>query len=188
MKPTEELIEQCIAGKRKEQEHLYKMLYDFLVSIAMSYSSSHEEIIDYVNKSFLKIYLNLKKYKTEVPFQAWSGKIAHNVIRDELRKQKRHKRLFSLKPESFWNHSEKVQIEEDVQKNEDQEWLNINLNALPNKTREIFTLYAIKGYGHKEISHMMTISEGTSHWHVNQAKTKLKEMYNSQTLNLKHRG
>ena len=41
---------------------------------------------------------------------------------------------------------------------------------------EVFQLYILEGYTHKEIAEILKISEGTSKWHLNNARGKLKEM------------
>ena len=47
---------------------------------------------------------------------------------------------------------------------------------LPPASQQVFNLYFIDGYKHKEIADMLEISEGTSKWHINSAREKLKKM------------
>jgi len=49
------------------------------------------------------------------------------------------------------------------------------VNALPPKTRSVFNLFAIEGYKHQEIATMLEISEGTSKWHLNDARKLLRK-------------
>ena len=46
---------------------------------------------------------------------------------------------------------------------------------LPDQYRLVFNLYQLDGYSHKEIAHMLNISEGTSKSNLHRAKIKLKE-------------
>ena len=62
------------------------------------------------------------------------------------------------------------------------EELEAMLHRLPEVTCRVFNLYAIDGYKHKEISAMLSISEGTSKWHLSVARKKLKKMI-SERLN-----
>jgi RNA polymerase sigma-70 factor (ECF subfamily) len=48
------------------------------------------------------------------------------------------------------------------------------LKSLPAMTEKVFNLYAIDGFKHKEIAEMLAISEGTSKWHVSDARKRLK--------------
>jgi RNA polymerase sigma-70 factor (ECF subfamily) len=50
------------------------------------------------------------------------------------------------------------------------------INRLPAVTREVFNLFAIDGYAHKEIAAMLDISENTSKWHVHDARRRIREV------------
>ena len=52
------------------------------------------------------------------------------------------------------------------------------LQKLPNKTRMVFNLYVFEGLSHREISQELEITEGTSHWHVNNARKIIKTLIN----------
>ena len=54
------------------------------------------------------------------------------------------------------------------------------LAKLPDLTQKIFNLFAIDGYKHKEIGDYLGIPIGTSKWHVNDARKKLKVMLEKQ--------
>ena len=46
---------------------------------------------------------------------------------------------------------------------------------LPEATAQVFNLYIIDGYNHKEIGAMLNLSQGTSKWHLHKAREILKE-------------
>ena len=48
-------------------------------------------------------------------------------------------------------------------------------------TKQVFNLYVVDGYSHKEIGEMLGISDGTSKWHLNNARQKLQEKLNNQS-------
>jgi RNA polymerase sigma-70 factor (ECF subfamily) len=48
------------------------------------------------------------------------------------------------------------------------------VHRLPSMTQKVFTLYAIEGFSHLEIGAALNISDGTSKWHVSNARQKLK--------------
>jgi RNA polymerase sigma factor (sigma-70 family) len=50
------------------------------------------------------------------------------------------------------------------------------LKRLPEVSRKVFNLYVIDGYAHKEIGDMLGISDGTSKWHLSNARKLLREM------------
>jgi len=54
--------------------------------------------------------------------------------------------------------------------------------TLPIGYRTIFNLYAIEGYSHKEVSEMLTISEGTSRSQLTKARATLKRKVNKRNF------
>ena len=49
------------------------------------------------------------------------------------------------------------------------------IRQLPRATHAVFVLYAIDGYTHKEIAAHLGISEGTSKWHLSEARKILQQ-------------
>lgn len=47
-------------------------------------------------------------------------------------------------------------------------------------TRSVFNLYVFEGLPHAEIAKILDMKEGTSHWHLNFARAKLKEMLSNK--------
>ena len=54
------------------------------------------------------------------------------------------------------------------------------VDRLPDASREVFKLYAIEGFNHREIGENLKISDNTSKWHLSNARQKLKEMIAQQ--------
>jgi RNA polymerase sigma-70 factor (ECF subfamily) len=49
------------------------------------------------------------------------------------------------------------------------------VHELPRNTGLVFNLFVLEGYKHQEIGSLLNISEGTSKWHLNEARRILKE-------------
>lgn len=145
-----------------------------MMAICWRYASSKEQAIELVNLGFLKVLLNLKKYKPEVPFELWLRRVVINEVIDQLRKNKKYKEVIEVREEQDLP---KVQVEEkeDGIQEERIEWIRTKSKELPNVTGRVFNLYAFDGYKHQEIAQMLNISEGTSQWHYSIAKQKLRE-------------
>lgn len=171
---TESLIKGCIKGKRKAQYALYRHCYTLLLPVCMRYQHNEEDARAILNEGFLKILDNLESYKPEIPFEAWCKRIMINTIIDEYRKTRN-------KPSTFDYQELGKKEEVGISLNEAMEVLTADdlekmLQCLPANSRKVFNLYAIDGYSHKEISEKLTISEGTSKWHVNNARHKLQQI------------
>jgi RNA polymerase sigma factor (sigma-70 family) len=50
------------------------------------------------------------------------------------------------------------------------------VRKLPPATQAVFNLYVIEGYSHKEIAQLLNISEGTSKWHLSEARKNLQQL------------
>jgi RNA polymerase sigma-70 factor (ECF subfamily) len=47
------------------------------------------------------------------------------------------------------------------------------LKGLPPTTQAVFQLYVQEGYNHREIGELLQISDGTSKWHLSEARKYL---------------
>jgi RNA polymerase sigma-70 factor (ECF subfamily) len=103
-----------------------------------------------------------------------------NTLIDEYRKLKREREKVSY-VENYYDSADFSEVNEAVSKM-DYKHLLEQINLLPEATRKVFNLFAIDGYGHKEIGELLGISEGTSKWHVNAARQKLKEYIENNVL------
>ena len=56
------------------------------------------------------------------------------------------------------------------------EKVNSLLAKLPPSSRKVFSLFALEGFSHEEISNMLNISTGTSKWHLSNAREMLKKL------------
>lgn len=174
MEISKDLIKRCIKRDRKAQNELYRSHYNAMMSICWRYADSKDEAVEFLNAGFLKVIINLKKYKTGVPFDLWMRRVVINEVLDKLRKKKRYREKIEIREEEYLtvsNDDEVLTLDQE----DKLEWIRNNTKKLPKMTAHVFNLYAFDGYKHKEIAQMLEISEGTSQWHFSVAKQKLKE-------------
>ena len=50
-----------------------------------------------------------------------------------------------------------------------------HIRTLPYATQTVFILSVLDGFSHKEIGEQLSISEGTSRWHLSEAKKQLRQ-------------
>ena len=169
-----DLITACINRERRAEYELYKITYRYLMSICVRYVNGQEEAKEMLNIGFLKILTNLDKYKPEVPFKAWIRKVMVNVLIDEYRKEKKHSEYIEYVQE-YYETSSHSEVNTVMQKMNAEE-IHSLIRLLPPMSQKVFNLYVIDGFGHKEIAELLGMSEGTSKWHLNSSREKLKEM------------
>ncbi len=170
------LLNDCIAQKRKAQFELYRQCYPMLMSVCLRYRKNRDEAEGLLNQAFLKIFNNLKKYNPSVPFEAWIRRITINTIIDDYRKQQRvESKMQYTDFEGADSYKEPVDFNRAEQLFDAQQIEQL-IHRLSPMARQVFNLFAIDGYGHKEIGKMLRITEGTSKWHLSDARKKLKQM------------
>jgi len=164
------LIEGCKKNDRKAQGLLYRKFYVAMASICSRYISNQQDAMQILNDGFLKMFKNIQSYdENKAGFYAWINKIMVNTAIDFLRK--RHitytSELSDIKEESAIENSV-------IQKINADELLSL-IRQLPAATQLVFNLYTVDGFNHREIGEMLGISEGTSKWHLSEARRQLKQ-------------
>ncbi len=182
MEIHQELIDRCLKGDRKAENELYKSLYSFLMSICRRYIRQDEKAREMLNIGFCRLLMNIDKYQPIAPFQYWARRIMVNVLINEHKKDKVH----------YGNHNYVESYNDDEKYSEINkaiETFNLSriaqcIEKLPAASRKVFNLFIIDGYSHKEIAALLGISEGTSKWHLNASREKLKEMLTEKKIKL----
>jgi RNA polymerase sigma factor (sigma-70 family) len=170
-----ELITGCITGDRRAQELLYKQFYGPMSTICLRYTRNQEDAIEVLHNGFLKVYKNIHTYDaTKASLYTWIRTIVVNSAIDFIRQRGK-----------FYNHIELEKAEEPaidadaVQRMSSRELLRLVQQLTP-ATQGVFNLYVIEGYNHREIANLLGISEGTSKWHLSEARKQLQKLL--QTL------
>ena len=174
-----QLIADCISEKRAAQHLLFKTFYSSMFHICYRYASNYEEAQDMLNEGFIKIFKNLDKYSNSGSFEGWMKRVMANAALDYQRKHKTT--IETVEYESVDNGS-MVQFDENyaISKISSDELMAL-IQKLPFMSRSVFNLYVFEDYSHSEIAEILQIKEGTSHWHLNFARNKLKQLILEQT-------
>ena len=167
------LISLCREGDRKAQYQLYKECFPLLMGVCNRYHQNKDDAMASLNQGFLKIVTKLDTYKEDIPFVAWARRIMINTIIDDFRKHKKYHELHHMT--SFEDEYDHINwtAHNDAELSLDADAILHLIRELPPMTREVFNLYAIDGYTHKEIGEKLNIAPGTSKWHVSAARKEL---------------
>ncbi len=179
-----QLIAKCIKQDRRAQNELYKRYFPLISSLALRYTDNEDEAVSRMNMGFLKVLQNLKTYNPEFALATWIRNVMVNHLIDAFRKEKKYNATMQF--DDFEGVEHDVDWNVGEQKLDADELFEI-LKSLPPMTEKIFNLFAIDGYKHKEIAELLAISEGTSKWHVSDARKKLKTVLQKQEQNEKKR-
>jgi RNA polymerase sigma-70 factor, ECF subfamily len=151
-------------GNPSAIEDLYNVYYSKLYNFSKKFLKLDEGIDDILQEVFLKIWQNRKHIKSFDTFNAFIFTITRNLLLNELRnrlndhkmKEKIGKLAVSIEY-SFIEQSEYRDLKEKVE---------MAIDELPSRQKEIFTLSRIQGYSHKEIAETLQITTKTVEFHL----------------------
>ena len=172
------IIEACKKNDRRAQEKLYEWCYVKLMPTCIRYHRNEGDARSILNLGFVKICKNLDKLKEATPFEAWVRRIVMNTIIDEFRKNKNYLQLVDSKETDRELEIHVTSAENNVWSKLEMDVLMSLLKRLPDISQKVFNLYVIDGYTHKEIGNLLDISDGTSKWHLSNARKLLRDMVN----------
>ncbi|MFT5725800.1 MAG: RNA polymerase sigma factor (sigma-70 family) [Bacteroidia bacterium] len=172
-----DIVQGCIADDRRCQNTLYNNYFPLMSSVAIRYYQNKDDALQAINYGFLKVLKNVSSYNETYTLATWIRNILVNHIIDDFRKNAKYNDHMHITDYVEDNDKLSTNLAEAKW---DEEELRHMLQALPVTTRNVFNLYAIDGFKHREISTMIGISEGTSKWHVSEARKKLKKLLHKQ--------
>jgi RNA polymerase sigma factor (sigma-70 family) len=166
-----QLLERCQANDRLSQTQLYRMYYNYGMTVASRYAPNRDDAAEILNDAFVRTMQNLDKFNRELPFKAWFNKI---LVRCAINYYRRYtvKRLDS-QPIS---ESDDQPFDAEILSGLSAQDILKLVQQLPQSYRLAFNMYAIEGYSHPEIAEMIGISEGTSKSNLFKARKRLVEM------------
>jgi RNA polymerase sigma factor (sigma-70 family) len=167
----EELINGCIKDDRRCQEKLYKSYYKAMMNLCLRYTQNETDAMEALNTGFYKVFKNIGQYnQLKGSFYTWASSIIVHTCLDFIKAGKRKHSQMEL--------SEVTDIvipSEIILQMDSLEILGF-IRELPFTTMSVFNLFMMEGYSHKEIGQLLNIPEGTSKWHLSEARKQLQKM------------
>jgi RNA polymerase sigma factor (sigma-70 family) len=171
----QDLIDGCRRCDQKSQFQIYKLYYKAMYNTSLRIVNDTMEAEDIMQEAFLSAFEKIDSYSGKVSFGAWLKKIVTNRSLDYL----------SKKCIVFCNDIESFQDIEDTAVYQSEESdprigsLMDRIKLLPEKYRNILSLYLFEGYDHEEISEILSIPSSTSRSQFSRAKSMVLKGYNS---------
>lgn len=182
----QDIIEGCRRNDRSLQEHLYKKYYSLFLKLCARYAKDMHDAEQLMQDGFLKIFSHIGDYSGKGSFEGWMRRIVVNTCLDYL-KSKYLKNAMQLHFPNEIGESATFSINNNaLDKIAMKDLLGI-IQTLPPMSRTVFNLFVFEGYSHKEIGKLLDMSEGTSQWHVNNARKTLQQKIKANQLTeIKH--
>jgi RNA polymerase sigma-70 factor (ECF subfamily) len=172
-----QLSQGCASNDRWSQELLYKRYYHPMMAVCFRYIRNREDAVEVLHTGFLKIFQNIKSFdENKSALFTWIHTIMVRTAIDFLRKKS------PLTQEMEWTEATEPEVQaKALVDNSGEEIMNF-LKELPQTTAMVFNLHVIEGYNHKEIGKLLNISDGTSKWHLSEAKNHLAKSIKTRAI------
>lgn len=161
------LVGGCLKNNRRSQQKLYEYFFEDMYRLCFKMLRDKDNALDALNQGFLKVFLKLNSFTGQGTLDGWIYKIVYYTAIDYINSNK--KRFEELGEEAM-NSLVDAQIVNALQLDD----IKTEIRKLPKATRIVFELYAIEGFKHDEIAQRLSISSGTSKWHLSKARESLK--------------
>ena len=162
-----------VSSAQKGNAEAFKLLYlqynKAMFNICTRLMGNNEDAEDVLQDAFVIAFKSLNQLKDAPQFGGWLKRI---VINECIKKGKKQHNWTEWEEEkhdtpeeaeiSWWNTVTMAEIHQQIK-------------GLPDGCRQIFTLYAVENYSHKDIAATMGVSEGTSKSQYHRAKQLLRE-------------
>ena len=151
----EALVQQCINGERMAQKSLYDRYAKAMYHTILRMVGRRDEAQDLLQESFIKVFKELKNFKSRSSLGAWIKKICVNSTLTQMKKNKRLE-LVELEDAEYYEEESNQNLEINV------ELLHRCVKKLPEGCRVVLNLYLFEGFRHSEIAEILEVTESTS--------------------------
>jgi RNA polymerase sigma factor (sigma-70 family) len=172
-----DLLQGCRQGNRKAQERLYRDYYRSMAALCLRYTRNNEDAVEALNNGFLKVFKNIGRYDpAQGTLYTWIRTIVLHACIDYVKRGQR------AEPTQELDDDNEAHIAPDAVSRLQAAQLLVLVRALPPATATVFNLYVLEGYNHREIALLLGISEGTSKWHLSNARKQLQLMIQQENM------
>ncbi len=127
-----------------------------------------------LNGGMMKVFQKLDTYRWEGSLEGWVKRLVFHSAIDQFRSTKQRPTMEIVD----WDQPTEAQAMQSLYAED----LCKLIEMLPEKSKEVFWLFAVEGYSHAEIAQRMGFAEGNSRWHLNKARQILKDKLQSSVF------
>jgi len=181
-----DLIRDYLNGHESSLEHIILKYKDKLYAYIFTKVKCHQTTDDIFQDTFIKVIHTLKsgKYNEEGKFIHWVTRIAHNLIIDYFRRNKRMPTQSQKNEEDIF---EKINlhydsIEDNIIQKQIYEDVNMLVEELPEDQKEVLKLRHYKGMSFKDIAEQTDVSINTALGRMRYAIINLRKFASEKNL------
>jgi len=174
----EALIKGCIKWDRSAQNKLYNLFSSKMFAVCYRYSNSREEAEDTFHEGFMKVFENIKNFRSEGSLEGWIRKIMVNVALKKFKKNSQSFEVVRIDDPGYGDKNLDQYHTDDILSQMEANKIMKLIDKLPPAYKMVFNLYEFEGFKHHEIADKLGISEGTSKSNLSRAKSILQNALN----------
>jgi RNA polymerase sigma-70 factor (ECF subfamily) len=183
-----ELIRSYLSGKETPLEFLVSKHQQRIYSYILVRIQDADLANDIFQDTFVKVINTLKrgKYNEEGKFLQWTMRIAHNLIIDHFRREKRMPTMAPTDEFDIFNilhdgslNAEGVMVKDQIEKD-----LHKLIEKLPEEQREVLVLRHFSGLSFKDIAEQTDVSINTALGRMRYALINLRKMMEKSNVSL----
>jgi RNA polymerase sigma-70 factor, ECF subfamily len=175
---AENIIQGCLKGDAQAQQRLYRYCFEQMFKVCLRYNNNEQDAASCYNDAMYTILSKIHQYKQEGEFMGWVRRIMVNTCLNAIKRDKK----FAYK-EMTDNDTGSLNVQPEVYSQFKTRDILDMVQTLPRQSALVFNLYIMEGYTHDQVAGMLNISTSTSKWHLNNARTLLKEKMSNITVN-----
>jgi RNA polymerase sigma factor (sigma-70 family) len=168
------VVRKACTGDAEAQSWLYHQYSKGMFNICTRMTGNRNDAEDVLQDAFILAFKNLAQLKDPMQFGGWLKRI---VVNECIRYGKKN---------FYWNEWEdernNTMIDEGAEwwKTVSFEIIHKEIKSLPDGCRQVFNLFVVEDYSHKDIADHLGISESTSKSQYHRARTLLRERITKQ--------
>jgi RNA polymerase sigma-70 factor, ECF subfamily len=166
----ENFIEGCKLGNAAHQQQLYRYCFQPMMKVCLRYHKNMDDAAASYNTAMHNVLTKINQYQNKGAFMGWVQRIMVNTCLNDLKASVK----FETKEITDKEYNNFLILPDAYSNIESRDLLKM-VQTLPNNTAMVFNLYVMEGFTHEQIANTLSISKGTSKWHLNNARTILKE-------------
>jgi RNA polymerase sigma-70 factor (ECF subfamily) len=180
------LVRECLQGDDLAWHLIVRRYAGRIFCLCRRYTGRREEAEDLTQEIFIRIYQNLRTFRTETgSFQNWAMRLSRNLIIDKYRQTKRSPLLGGS-----WE-LEEMHLEDQsqpdpqrcIEQAEASRLIGKALRALSQENKEAIILRDLQGMGYHEMAKVLGVPEGTVKSRINRGRLALaKQLSRSPAL------
>ncbi|MBS1512198.1 MAG: RNA polymerase sigma factor [Bacteroidetes bacterium] len=170
------LVQRAAGGDADAQTWLYVQFSKAMFNICIRFTGNHAYAEDLLQEAFITAFKNLHQLKQPEAFGGWLKQIVIHTCIQQYKKKVQWEEWVAEdhedsidEQEAWWQHISLADLHREIKQ-------------LPDGCRQVFVLYAMEEYTHRDIAAHLGITEGTSKSQYHRARKILREKITAQLI------